>query len=374
MAGEARPKMSMRSSAAAIALRSWLSRGRPFDSHRQNNLDLLRFCAATLVLVDHSFALTGRDALAPTGPFAYESLGAFAVAVFFVISGFLVAASWQREPRLLAFGRKRALRIVPAYAAVVTLCALVLGPAVTDLRLTDYFRHPQTLAYFRNLTFVQVHYALPGVFDANPYPHAVNGSIWTLPLEVAMYVMLAALGRAQLLSRPVVTGLVAVLAVAWFGFGPRLFAAPPILAAALPTAYAVHLGLWFFSGTALWLWRDHIRFRADIVAASLALCWALGGTKPGSIAYHAALPYIVLWVAHLDVRWMARFGRHGDFSYGIYLWAFPVQQTMVHLGAAAWPLPGYLLACFAVTLGCAAASWHVVEHPALRRKWRQRGP
>jgi peptidoglycan/LPS O-acetylase OafA/YrhL len=124
----------------------------------------------------------------------------------------------------------------------------------------------------------------------------------------------------------------------------------------------------------LWLWREHIRFRADVVAALLTLCWALEGTKPGSVAYQAALPYVVLWVAQLDVGWMARFGRRGDFSYGIYLWAFPVQQTMVHLGAAAWPLPGNVLTCFAVTLGCAAASWHVVERPALRRKWREARP
>jgi peptidoglycan/LPS O-acetylase OafA/YrhL len=352
--------------AAGAWFDSWRAPGSVFDPHCQNNLDLLRFVAATLVLVDHSFALTRRPGL--PAPFSYETVGGFAVAIFFIISGFLVSASWQRGPRLVAFARKRALRIVPAYAAVVTISALVLGPALTDLPLADYFRKAQTWAYFRNLTFFQVHYALPGVFATNPYPHAVNGSIWTLPIEVAMYIALAALGRAGLLTRSVVSILVAVLAVGWFVWGPELWAAGPLYAAALPTGYTVQLALWFFTGSAFWFWRDRIRYRADIAAVLVALCWALQGTTAGGIALHVALPYLVLWVARLDVGWMSRFGRHGDFSYGMYLWAFPVQQTLTHFGGATWPLPAFMLACFAATLACAVASWHAVEHPALRRK------
>jgi hypothetical protein len=138
-----------------------------FDPSRPNNFDLLRFVAATLVLIDHSAVLTGRPGIA--GPFGYETLGGFAVAVFFVISGFLVAASWERAPRLGAFTLKRALRIVPAYAAVVALAALALGPLVTELASGAYFRNPLTWAYFRNLTFVELHYSLPGVFHAQSF-------------------------------------------------------------------------------------------------------------------------------------------------------------------------------------------------------------
>jgi len=353
-------------------LHAWSRRGVLFDPARQNNFDLLRLIAATLVLVDHSFPLTGRPAI--VGPFRYESLGGFAVAVFFVISGFLVAGSWQRAPRLGTFALKRALRIFPAYAVVAAAGALVLGPIVTDLAPGRYFHDAQTWAYFRSLTFVELHYTLPGVFLHNPYPAAVNGSIWTLPIEVVMYVALAVLGCVGLMRRAVVTALVAVLAIVWFGWEAELRAAPPLFISVLLTSYTVHLGLWFFLGSACWVWRDRIRYRADLAALLVALLWGTVGTPLGLVLVHLAVPYLVLWAAQLPVGWMNRFGRHGDFSYGMYLYAFPVQQTLVWCGAGHWPFVAYVAACFGVTLLCAIASWHWVEHPALTLKRRAAGP
>ncbi len=83
---------------------------------------------------------------------------------------------------------------------------------------------------------------------------------------------------------------------------------------------------------------------------------------------HVAFPYLVIWAAQLPVAWMNRFGRYGDFSYGMYLYAFPVQQTLTSIGGAGWPFPVYIAAGFLFTLLCAIASWHGVEHPALRLK------
>jgi peptidoglycan/LPS O-acetylase OafA/YrhL len=343
-----------------------------FDPSRSNNFDLLRFVAATLVLVDHSDVLTGRPGHA--GPFGYETLGSFAVAVFFIISGFLVAASWQRAPRLGAFTAKRALRIMPAYAVVVAVAALVLGPLVTDLSPGAYFRNPLTWGYFRSLSFVELWYSLPGVFAHNPFPHAVNGSIWTLPIEVTMYIALAALGYIGLMTRAVVSVLVALLAIAWFGWGSEVTAAPPLYFDVLPTGYTLHLALWFFAGSACWLWREHIDYRADVAVALLVLLWWTEGTRAGMLVVHAALPYLVIWAAQLRVGWMNRFGRGGDFSYGMYLYAFPVQQTLAWVGGAAWPYAAYLAACFLLCLACAVASWHGIEHPALRLKPRRTAP
>jgi len=86
---------------------------------------------------------------------------------------------------------------------------------------------------------------------------------------------------------------------------------------------------------------------------------------------HAGFAYLVLWAAQLPVGWMNRFGRGGDFSYGMYLYAFPVQQTLVTAGGASWPPTAYVMACFGVCLACAAASWHAIERPALRLKPRR---
>lgn len=343
-----------------------------FDPSRPNNFDLLRFVAATLVLVDHSYVLTGRSGL--SGPFGYETLGGFAVAVFFIISGFLVAASWQRAPRLGAFTLKRALRIVPAYAVVAAFAALVLGPLVTDLSPGAYFRQPLTWAYFRNLTFFTLQYSLPGVFAHNPFPHAVNGSIWTLPIEVTMYIALAALGCIGLMTRAAVSVLVALLAIGWFGWGAEATAAPPLYFVVLPTGYTLHLALWFFSGSALWFWRERITYRLDVAVALLVLLWWSEGTRAGMLVVHGAFPYLVIWTARLPVGWMNRFGRGGDFSYGMYLYAFPVQQALAWVGGAAWPHALYLAACFLLCLSCAVASWHGIERPALRLKPRRTAP
>jgi len=346
--------------------RAWTHRGAPFDPRRPNNFDLLRFVAATLVLVDHCHPLTGRASRA--GPFGYESLGGFAVAVFFVISGFLVAASWQRAPRILTFVVKRVLRIFPAYAAVVAVCALVLGPLLSDLAPRAYFQHNQTWSYFRNLTFFDLRYSLPNVFATNPFPHAVNGSIWTLPIEVTMYIALAVLGCIGLMRRSLVTVLAVVLAVVWFGWAAQLRAMPPLYFNVLMTAYTVHLALWFFLGSTLWVWHDQIRYRSDAAVALVALLWATEGTRAGLILLHFAVPYLVIWAAGLPVGWMNRFGRRGDFSYGMYLYAFPVQQTLTMYGGAQWPLAFYFAASFIITLICAVASWHCIEHPALHVK------
>ena len=345
-------------------------RGVLFDSHRQNNFDLVRFVAATLVLIDHSFVLTGRGAI--PGPLGYETLGGFAVAVFFVISGFLIAASWERRPSFGEFARKRALRILPAYFVVVSVCALILGPALTQLPLGEYLRHPQTWDYFGNLTFYPLRHSLPGVFSGNPVPNVVNGSLWTLPVEIAMYVALAASGRAGLLSRRGVVVLVTAIAVVWFGWSFSSLEASPLGPATQPAARAMHLALWFFAGSALWLWRDHVVYRVDIAVGLLLLTWLTRGTAVGGLLFHVMIPYGLLWMACLSVRWMNRFGRSGDFSYGMYLWAFPVQQMLVQFDADRWSQLAYVAVSFVVTLAGAVVSWHAVEHPALRRK-RGRG-
>jgi len=134
-----------------------------------------------------------------------------------------------------------------------------------------------------------------------------------------------------------------------------------------------HLALWFFLGSAFWVWRDRIRYRADVALVLLALLWGIQGTPVGAMLFHGALPYRVLFVAQAGVRWMNRFGRYGDFSYGMYLYAFPVQQTLASAGGAGWSHYAYVTVCFGATLLLAVASWHAVERPALSLKWRGAG-
>src|SRR6185295_12259267 len=128
-----------------------------------------------------------------------------------------------------------------------------------------------------------------------------------------MYIVLAVLGLTKVLTRTGVLVAVALLALASFGWHDELAHARPFFIAVLPAYYTVHLGLWFFMGSALWIFRDRVRYRTDVALGLLLALFATQGTLPGMLLFHAGLPYLVIWIAQLSVRWMNRFGRYGDF-------------------------------------------------------------
>ena len=335
------------------------------DPGAPNGFDALRFFAASLVLVGHSWSLTGRTP--EPWPGGWDSLGGIGVAIFFVISGFLVASSRERSATVGSFLHKRALRILPGFLFVCLISVFALGPALTTLPLDVYFDHPQARAYFGNLTMFDASYGLPGVFTDNVYPFAVNGSTWTLPIEVFMYVLLA-VGSWLLMERWRMLAIAAIAMIAWHMKAQEWAGSGAHLWTTLPLYYTVRYGIFFALGTTAYLWRDKL----PLSPIGAALLWTaallLSNTPFGTLAYMLALAYSTLLVAALPWRMLTGFGHWGDFSYGMYLFAFPVQQTIVHFGGAALAQPLDIAICFAVTLCCAAISWHLVEHPALQLK------
>ena len=128
---------------------------------RNNNFDILRFFAALHVLILHGVLLFGND-----NQNWFVALNG--VAVFFIISGFLVTRSWCDNPNIFAFLKKRILRIFPALIAVVLFTALILGPIVTTLPLKEYFTDSAFFNYFKNIFLYEIYHLLPGVFQNNP--------------------------------------------------------------------------------------------------------------------------------------------------------------------------------------------------------------
>ncbi len=350
-------------SAAQALIKGWQLDLR--DPGQPNGFDLLRFGAATCVLVGHAWPLTGRKP--EPWPGGWDTLGGIGVAIFFVISGFLVASSREHSATIGSFLHKRVLRIGPAFLLVCLLSVFVLGPSLTTLPLREYFDHPQARDYFNNLTMFDVQLALPGVFASNVYPHAVNGSTWTLPIEFFMYLLLA-FGGALVLERwrIVVVALAAI--AAFFVFAPKWAADGSHLWTTLPLYYTFKYGVFFALGSAAYLWRDRLRLSPAVAAALWLVAWLLVSTPFALLAYMPALAYTTLLIAALPLRAITGFGTWGDYSYGMYLFAFPVQQTLVHFGAATWPLAANTALCFVVTLGLAGLSWHWVEQPALALK------
>jgi peptidoglycan/LPS O-acetylase OafA/YrhL len=344
-------------------------------SRRENNFDVLRLLGATLVLASHSFVVTG----AAEPRIGHWPLGTFGVEVFFAISGFLIAMSWLRRPNLRGFAVRRGLRILPALAVTVVLCALALGPLVTSLSASSYFADPATPGYvIDNLVSVgtggfghQIVLDLPGVFVSHP-DHAVNVSLWTLPIEVRAYGLVALLGLVGLLSRTVVPVAIAFFALSVIPAAVDL----PLLGAPLDflrgaDGLAAHLTAMFFVAAAFYRYRDRVPLRLDLAAVSLlALILSLGTPFERPVLL-IAIPYLVLCAAYRSSGGLRRLTRPGDVSYGIYLLAFPVQQAIYELWGGSGPSPLLLaLIAFPIAYLLALASWHGVEQRALRLKHR----
>lgn len=332
-----------------------------------NGFDALRLFAALLVIFGHAFRLTGEE----IAGFDLSGLATIGVKIFFVISGYLVAASWLRDPHPGRFLQRRFLRIMPGLAGVVVLTTFVFGPMLTSLPLTAYFADPRTWLYLANIAFYPID-ALPGVFTANVAPNEINGSLWSLPPEFSMYLLL-----------PLAAGISFALTRAY-----RLFAIAALvfaLIAALVIVPAPEFRDWLVYGTRVWAWFSVAAFflvgacytlcrwdrflnRSIAVAALLALIFAPMPPVFSELMLLALLPYIVLSFGTGPAPLHGALTRHGDYSYGLYLYAFLAQQALV----AAFGTPGGAVANFAIATiiagGCAVLSWHFIERPALRAK------
>lgn len=336
---------------------------------RDNHFNLIRMVAALAVLVSHAWPLTGgKGSVEPLQVATGHSLGTLAVFVFFAVSGFLVTASFARASGPAGFVVARALRIVPALAVSSWLVALGMGPLVTELPVTAYLAHPDTWAFVaRNSLPVSHLFTLPGVFETNPYPHPV-GSIWTLPNEVACYALVLLVGLSGALHRPVVMAAGMGAYLAWW-------MAVDLGAVVLPArvdALRV-LSLPFVVGMAMFQWRHLVPIGGGVaLGMAFASLWAVVMARHGPVyqpLLMLCLAYWAFWLAHVSAPALNGFRRIGDYSYGTYLYAFPVQGFVVWLWGPMSPLTNIALALPAV-LVCAALSWHLVERPALSVRQR----
>lgn len=336
--------------------------------HRLNNFDLIRIFAALCVLVSHQHALTG---LAEPTVLHAETLGGLGVLVFFSISGFLVANSWVADPSPWRFAARRLLRIWPGLAVVITVTALVMGPVVSDLSIIAYFSHPLLTAYALNLVFA-LHDQLPLSFVGNALPHAINSSLWTIPLELQCYVALGLLGMAGLLRyRWVLAVLTSGLALLTYLVGEPMYRQhPELLHWRLEQVYLLHFGLYFFAGVSLSGLR--LCVRPGLAVTALVVLWLLGGLalalgKP-LLTLWLVVPVTVVVLGQASTPVLRHAGRFGDLSYGLYIYAFPVQQTLIWQFRDRMSWGALLALTIAITALLAFVSWHLVEKRALRLK------
>lgn len=341
----------------------------------QNNFDGIRLLAALAVLVSHQFAVSGL----PEPVFgSFISLGSSGVVVFFVISGYLVTRSWLNDPHLLRFGARRLLRIWPGLAAVTCLSALVLGPVVSGLGLRDYLADPLLRDYARNLVF-DLHDRLPLSFQGNAMPTSVNSSLWSIPLEIECYLALAIVGSLGMLRwRLGVLGAVLLVLLPYAVLDPRGETLRARFGWGMAEQTVVEFGLCFAAGACLQLFgvgRAHGAPRHQRVLGATALAvGALAGLAGHLVlAVWLMMPLLVVLVGTSSFPVLRDLGRFGDLSYGVYIFAFPTQQTVAWLLQSRLPWGAELALVLVTTFGLALLSWHLVEKPALRLKPRSAG-
>jgi peptidoglycan/LPS O-acetylase OafA/YrhL len=276
-------------------------------------------------------------------PEAVQALARLILPAFFTLSGYLVAASLSRCDSLQEFLLLRLLRLLPALNVVVAATALILGPSLTSLGWQDYFGDPLLPAYFHNV-WGEPHFHLPGLFSGNPRPGVVNGSLWTIQLEAACYAMLAGIA----LLRSWTTGLL-VVGIAVFLLNPWALPCPELF-----VSFA--LGALLFRGAR---YVPHHPLAA-IISLAAAFWLALDVARMSFVPL--PLSYGVLWLALRRTRFI-----RADYSYGIYLTAYPLEQSVAAiLPGIAWWME--LALAFPLALAGAALLWHGVEKPLLSRK------
>ncbi|MDR6377328.1 acyltransferase family protein [Paraburkholderia caledonica] len=322
-----------------------------------NNADLLRLIAACAVIWGHAYGLTGSSVQEPVSRLlGFDYSGSLAVKFFFFVSGLLVTNSWISNPSAVRFVCARAFRILPALVMSAAICLLILGPLLTELPRRVYFSN--TWIYWHIFTKPAMGYLLPGALLHNPNPVA-NGVLWTIPYELAMYGLLLCAGVCGLLRLKWLASATLVAIIV-------LFIARPETVTALGFIYTYDAGLlpaFFAAGALFALHKDRVVINGAVVAGLVLTAFVLKGSPAFRYCFYAAFLMTALWI--MTLRLVRQIHLGGDYSYGVYLFGWPVQQTIIavfpKLGLAANQALSIVIA-----LAIAAVSWHIVERRFIR--------
>ena len=321
---------------------------------------------AVAVLVSHSyFFVAGTSAAEPLHGLTGHSLGEHAVQVFFFLSGILVMQSFARSGSFIDFWAGRSLRIAPGLTVCVLLSAFVLGPLLTTLPASAYLGDPALPNYLAKTLLLMTGAApLPGVFAHLPGANLVNMSLWTLKYEVLCYFGLSLVCVTGALTGPNKSWATAGIAIFVFGV---FTGEPRPIEAYTATDNIRYFALYFGTGVLAYQLREHLVITgAPLVILALAYAH-LSGTRWSELSGALLLGYATLYAGSFNFGRIGKAAQSTDLSFGVYIYAAPIQQTLVQLVPA---IGGLALSAtaLALTAGLASASWTFVEKPAMARR------
>lgn len=330
----------------------------------QNNYDFLRIFAALCIILFHSFALLGKMQSDPLSGFTKGRINFsfIGLSIFFCISGYLIAKSAVKSPTIKNYIWKRFLRIQPLLIVTCFLTIFLLGPFFTQLSLKQYFLDYQTYTYFRNvLPLFGLQFTLPGLFH-NLRDSGVNGSLWTLIVEERLYLLMTIIflyrkDKAWYLFFLIILINIVFIINRFFFYGEMI----PYLSGT-PFFYT----LLFLNSAGLYLIKFGFSKFLGLTIVTAAFCFFLGIVFPKlDILYIFSLPLLIISVGKIKGV-TNNFGKYGDFTYGIYVFSFPVQQILITKGISNPYLLFFLTLLIVVPM--AVLSWNFIEKEFLKLK------
>jgi len=339
--------------------------------NHNNNFTLIRFIAASMVLYSHMFTLLGEK----FHPYAKNfglTLGVVGVDIFFFTSGFLVTASLLTRKDIFAFAWARFLRIYPALLFAV-IFSISVGAYFTILPMDNFFAHSLVHKFFLHNTSLigGITYFLPGDVFSDNIHHGVNGSLWTLPWEVKMYFILLFFGlltfyKPSLITQRglvVLSGLIVTVSLVLL-FSNYLFH----FITSVHIKPALRFLPLFFMGSIIYLLKDKVILSKRLfVLIVISILLSIGNPKLYYVLHYFFIGYIILYIAYIPKGKILFFNKLGDYSYGLYIYAYPVQQSVIALNPGISAINAFYIS-FAITLLLAVLSWHLLEKRMLGYK------
>ena len=328
-----------------------------FSDKRSNNLNFLKFVASLAVIISHAYPLSKGE---ETVDFLLQvsgqtlGLGGVAVAVFFVSSGFFVSKSIERKNDTIVYLKARLKRLLPPLWFMLIVVILICAVGFTTLSISDYFFNTQFLKYCLNFFLIPIH-SLPSVFDSNVYPSVINGALWTLPIELICYVVLLVIYKLKLFNKNSykIFSIIMVL-----GF---------IFVYCIPLPFIIFIRgymapfFMFYLGSLFWVYKDQIYISRKLYYISIFILIALTLAHFGHLALCLSFPYIVIYISFQLPQCGKMLSNLGNYSYGIYLFGWPIQQMVVSAFGGSMSI---VLNCFiSIPLACLAGIlvYNVVE-------------
>jgi peptidoglycan/LPS O-acetylase OafA/YrhL len=339
---------------------------------KKNSFSFLRFFLAALVIFSHSYTLGGFGSERLFGS-TQETYGGFAVYNFFVLSGFLITRSYINSASIWRFMWNRIIRIIPGFWVCSIVTILIFAPIIyfaENSSLTGYFniKTDNPLDYLKVNLFLEMRqYGIANLLKDTPFPKVFNGSLWTLIYEFKFYLLIAVIGAMDILTKYkkfiiyffLFLWLIYIIDIAIPGTASKIF---PYFS----DIYLIRLLIYFLAGSIYFLFIDNIVINKKLFFFAVGLTILSIQNNFYPLIAPLTLPYILFLLAFKLP--FTNLDKYGDFSYGLYIYAFPLQQMLSFFGLNTKGFTLYFILSILITMIPSILSFYLIEEPCLKLK------